>query len=131
MGDSTDIKRDIKGQGFFYLLIGTLSALIDFSVFQLLYSVFGIDVAFSNPVALIVSTVFHFSANRTVTFQSTSNPLRSIVLYTILLAFNMAVSTVMITVLIGLGIHSALAKVAMQVCVAGWNFFIYRRFIFI
>ena len=129
MGE-TDNSNSIGRQGLWYLFIGGASALIEFVLFQLLYSVFHVGVAPANIIAVVVATVFNFLMNRNVTFKTTSHPVRSLFLYLLLFAANLALSTLAIAVMIDLGVHSAVAKVITQVAIATWNFFIYRRFIF-
>ena len=82
----------VTGQGFRYLLVGGSSAAIDFGLFQVLYLVFGVSPVISNLVSVGVSTVFNFLVNRSFTFKSTSNPVRSLVLYLLLFAANTAFS---------------------------------------
>ena len=114
-----------------YLAVGLASALIDFVAFEILYSVFGVDVALANPLAIVISMVFNFSANRNATFKSASSPLRSAFLYALLFAFNTVITTLAIAAMVSAGLHSAIAKVIMQACAAVWNFFIYRFVIFV
>lgn len=120
----------MKRQGLWYLFVGGSSALIEFVLFQVLYSLFHMGVAPANVVAVVVATVFNFLMNRTVTFKSTSNPVRSLILYLVLFAVNLALSTWAITAMISVGVHSAVAKIITQVAIATWNFFIYRALIF-
>lgn len=120
----------MKRQGLWYLFIGGASALIELVIFQLLYSLFHVGVAPANIIAVVVATVFNFLMNRNVTFKSTSNPVRSFILYLLLFVANLAFSTWAIAVMIGIGVHSAIAKLITQVAIATWNFFIYRVFIF-
>ena len=126
----TDNSNSIGRQGLWYLFIGGASALIEFVLFQVLYELFHVPVAPANISAVVVATIFNFLMNRNVTFKSTSHPVRSLFLYLLLFAANLALSTWAIAVMIDLGVHSAVAKVITQVAIATWNFFIYRRFIF-
>lgn len=99
-------------------------------LFQGLYAMAHLSVAPANIIAVIASTVFNFTVNHSVTFKSTGNPLRSLMLYLILFAFNMAFSTLAISWLVGFGVHSILAKLATMVCITLWNFVLYRKVIF-
>lgn len=126
MSESGSMKR----QGLWYLLIGGASALIELALFQVLYSFFHVGVAPANISAVVVATVFNFLMNRNVTFKSTSNPMRSLILYLLLFAANLALSTWAIAAMIGIGVPSAVAKIITQVAIATWNFFIYRALIF-
>ena len=123
-------EKGIARQGAFYLFVGVTSALIELGLFELLYAVIGLDIAASNVIAVIVATVYNFLLNRNLTFSSTSNPLYSAIKYGVLLLANMVITTLAISFLVSVGVHSALAKLVMQACVACWNFFLYRAFVF-
>lgn len=119
----------ILGQGVSYLIVGGGSALIDIGLFQALYS-FGIHPIPANVTSLLISTVFNFLMNRNVTFKSTANPARSLILYLLLLAFNICFSSTAINLMIGYGIHSLIAKLIALVCTTSWNFVLYRKVVF-
>lgn len=123
-------KHNVVKQAMSYLLVGGSSALIELVLFQGLYAMAHLSVAPANIIAVIASTVFNFTVNHSVTFKSTGNPLRSLMLYLILFAFNMTFSTLAISWLVGFGVHSILAKLATMVCITLWNFVLYRKVIF-
>lgn len=118
-------------QGIAYVLVGGGTALLELGLFQVLFELLKLPLAVSNVSATVVATAVNFLLNRNVTFKSTSNPVRSLVLYIVLFGANMAISTLMIGVLVGLGIPSAVAKLIMQACVVVWNFVLYRKIIFV
>lgn len=99
-------------------------------LFQLLYYLAGWSVAVANVTAVATATVCNFLLNRGFTFQSTSNPVRSAVLYGVLFAFNTCFSTVVISLLVGQGIDATLAKLATMVCIVCWNYVLYRKVVF-
>ena len=117
------------GQGIRYLLVGGGSALIDVGLFQMLF-LLGLGAVPSNVTSLLISTIFNFSMNRSVTFKSTANPLRSAILYILLLAFNMCFSSIVISLMIDSGIHSLFAKIIALAFTTCWNFFLYRKVVF-
>ena len=117
-------------QAIKYLVVGGSSAVIELVLFQLLSAVFAIPLAAANVVAVVVSTVFNFLVNRNVTFKSTSNPLRSLVLYLILFALNTTFSTVAISLLAAHGVYPLVAKVCTMACIVLWNFVLYKKVIF-
>lgn len=117
-------------QGIAYLAVGAGTALFELAFFQLLYKLFHCPLGISNIIATVVATASNFLLNRSVTFKSTSNPLRSLVLYCLLFLANTAISTVAIEALVAKGVMSAIAKLVMQCCVVVWNFFLYRLVIF-
>ena len=127
LGNSNSIRR----QGGFYLAVGGASALLELCLFQGLYSFSPLGIELSNVVAVVVATAFNFLLNRTVTFKSTSSPVRSLVLYLLLFSFNLVFTTLAIRWMVSLGVHSAVAKVVTQCCVVAWNFMLYRKVIFV
>lgn len=117
-------------QAIKYLVVGGSSAVIELVLFQLLSAVFAIPLAAANVTAVVVSTVFNFLVNRNVTFKSTSNPLRSLVLYLILFVLNTTFSTVVISLLAAQGVYPLVAKVCTMACIVLWNFVLYKKVIF-
>mgnify|MGYP004467738721 CR=1 FL=1 len=117
-------------QAIKYLMVGGSSAAIELVLFQLLSAVFAIPLAAANVTAVVVSTVFNFLVNRNVTFKSTSNPLRSLVLYLLLFALNTTFSTVVISFLAAQGVYPLVAKVCTMACIVLWNFVLYKKIIF-
>jgi putative flippase GtrA len=117
-------------QGLRYLLVGCTSAALDFGLFLILFNVLGVDVRVSNVTAITLSAVFNFTMSRAWTFESTSNIVRSAILYIVLFVFNNLFSTVAIVWFIGLGVPSPLAKLMTMACITLWNFALYRKVVF-
>lgn len=113
-----------------YLLVGATSAVVELLLFQLLYGYFTLGVVISNVSAVLLATALNFVLNGVVTFKSSSNIYRSIVLYVILFLCNMGFTTFAIGFLVNMGIASPLAKISTQICVVIWNFFLYKKVVF-
>lgn len=113
-----------------YAFVGGASAAFELVVFQALYALADMGIAPSNIIALVASTAVNFTMNRSLAFKSSANPTRSLVLYLVLFAFNTTFSTLAITWLVSLGLHSAVAKLMTMVCIVMWNFVLYRKVIF-
>ena len=128
--DSQPAPKKTLFQAIKYLVVGGSSAVIELVLFQLLSAVFAIPLAAANVTAVVVSTVFNFLVNRNVTFKSTSNPLRSLVLYLLLFALNTTFSTVVISLLAAQGVYPLVAKVCTMACIVLWNFVLYKKVIF-
>ena len=128
--DPQPAPRKTLFQAIKYLVVGGSSAVIELVLFQLLSAVFAIPLAAANVTAVVVSTVFNFLVNRNVTFKSTSNPLRSLVLYLLLFALNTTFSTVVISLLAAQGVYPLVAKVCTMACIVLWNFVLYKKVIF-
>ena len=114
-----------------YLLVGGSSALIELLLFQGLYALMHIDIVAANVCAVVASTAYNFSLNRTITFKSASNPLRSAVKYLLLFAFNTCFTSAAIAYLVGADMPSVAAKLITMACVTIWNFFLYRKVVFV
>lgn len=119
-----------KVQGFRYVVVGGSSALLELLLFQLLYGVFHWEIAASNVSAIVLSTMYNFILNRSFTFKQSGSPVRSLILYIILFAFNTSFTTWAIGALASLGVIPIFAKLGTMCCVAVWNFFLYRLVIF-
>lgn len=127
---ATSQKREVAEQGVKYLLVGGASALIELAIFHGMNSLLNLPIPPSNITAIVIATAFNFLMNRNVTFKSTSNPLRSLVLYLLLFAANMAFSTFAIMLLANIGVPATAAKVGTMCCIVAWNFVLYRKVIF-
>ena len=117
-------------QAFKYVVVGASSAAIELAIFQVLSAVLGLALTYSNVIAVVISTTFNFLMSRNVTFKSTSNPVRSLVLYLLLFAFNTTFSTVCISFLAAQGIYPLVAKVCTMACIVLWNFVLYKKVVF-
>lgn len=129
--DNTNADKSIVRQGGLYLFVGITSALIEVLLFQLLYRTGILGIELSNIVSVVVATAYNFVLNGRVTFQSQSNKLLSLVKYLLLLVANTTITTFAIKYLVEIGLDSLVAKIIMMVCVACWNFFLYRKFVFV
>lgn len=128
--NETESLKDFVSQIVRYAFVGGASAAFELVVFQALYALAGIGIAPSNIIALVTSTAVNFTLNRSLAFKSTANPARSLVLYLVLFVFNTTFSTLAITWLVGLGVHSVVAKLMTMFCIVMWNFVLYRKVIF-
>ena len=126
---SLDLKTVIS-QFIRYGFVGGVSAILELALFQSLCIFTNVGIAQSNIIAVLASTAVNFAMNRSVTFRSTSNPAKSLVLYLMLFLFNTTFSTLTITWLTSLGLYPFIAKILTMACVIMWNFVLYRKFIF-
>ena len=123
MANETKTTRQV----ILYLLVGGGTALFELGAFEILYAFAGLDVSLSNVIAVFLATALNFALNGTVTFRSSSNLARSVVLYVVLFAFNTTFSTLAITQLTILGFPAVLAKLGTMGCIVAWNFMLYKK----
>lgn len=72
-----------------FLLVGALSAIVNFASFSLLWKIFSINYQIAVSIAYILSVIVHFTSNRTITFKSyRENALQQIKKYLVLIVIN-------------------------------------------
>ncbi len=117
-----------------YLTVGFSTAAIEFGLFALCDKVFGLPVPVSNFIAMGIAVVVNFTATRFWTFgggaTTAKQTVRSLWMYAILFVCNNIATSLLITLFIGWGIGSLVAKFITMGLVVAWNFVIYRKIIF-
>lgn len=85
-------------QFFLFLLVGSLSAIVNFFTFFCTFHLLNLDYRFSVSVAYILSVMTHFLGNRYFTFQSHHEPSFSqIKRYMVLLLVNYCLTLAIVT----------------------------------
>jgi putative flippase GtrA len=88
-------KRSIS----FFLAVGGISAVINFASFAVLWNVLNINYQIAVSIAFILSVLFHFSANRAVTFRAHQHKLRhQLPKYVVMLAINYSITLLIVHV---------------------------------
>ena len=83
------IKKLVKRSVILYLVVGTLSALINFIVFSFFYGLFHLHYKLSLTIGYFLSAAFNFLANRHMTFRSHSHAAHiQLVKYVVVLVLN-------------------------------------------
>ena len=113
-----------------YLLIGGSTALLELMLFWLLCLFTSNNLVLSNIIAVLTATCTNFLLNGKLTFEGSSNMLRSAILYALLFLFNLAFSTITINALGESPIPPVVVKAFTQGCIVIWNFFLYKKVIF-
>lgn len=114
-----------------YLFVGGSSAVLELALFQCLVLFSGLVVEVCNVFAVVVATLYNFLLNRSWAFNSTEHPVISFIKYILLFAFNTTFSTVAISFFTNIGVPAILVKIATMGCIVMWNYFIYKKFIFL
>ena len=114
-----------------YVLIGGGTALLELIIFSTFYYVLLLSPAIANIIAVFIATATNFLLNGTVTFQGSSNLIRSAVLYVLLFLFNTCFSTFTISYLVGVGLPALGVKLFTMVCIVVWNYVLYKKVVFV
>lgn len=122
--------------GFLYVVSAILSFIIDFILLLLFNSIFNISNADINLLvsvilARIISSMFNFTANRTIVFKSENNLLKSLVEYYLLAIFLVAINYLILDVLaIKLNLNLKLSKITVEILLFILNFIVQKLYIF-
>ena len=65
--------KDLGGETIRYVVVGTMTTLVNYGFFELLYGVFGLRVTISNVTSIAVSIVFAYVVNKLVVFRRHSS----------------------------------------------------------
>lgn len=113
-----------------FLVVGVASFAIDLGLLALLHEGAGVDLWIATPIAFLTSLVFNFFVQRKFTFQSGARAHVSLLKYCALVGFNVIATDVIVNVIAGAGQSYAIGKVAATVATTGWNFLLYKHWIF-
>lgn len=115
-------------QLFKYGGVSFAQTFVELGVFALLKAFVGFSVA--NLAAVVCSATFQYVMNRNITFKSSSSYARSITLFVLLWAWNLAFSTFAIMQLAALGWSQTLVKMITMGCQGVWGFLLSKYVIF-
>lgn len=124
------ISRSNLQQLLKFLISGSLAAATEYLVFLLL-AANELNIIVSQSVSFSVGLVISFAINRTWVFGRKGNFHKQAVLYLSLAVTNLILSNLVLIFLTGpLHLVDWIAKVIVMGCIASWNFFIFKKFIF-
>ena len=109
--------------------VGTLTTVIDYSLFIILYGVVN-SVFLVNLISASIATSINYFFHHKWTFKSEQNHSKSGVRYLLSLAFWWLVSSSIIKTLILLGIDPKLAKIAPLLIIVPVNYFVLNSLVF-
>lgn len=113
-----------------YVVIGGASFLVDFILLALFFQVFGWPLWIATGIAFLTSFVFNYFLQRVFSFGSQASHATTLSKYIALLAFN-TMATIGIVWLVDLtGWGWGAGKVTATVVTTGWNYFVYRYWVF-
>jgi len=121
----------VFAQGARYVLVGGSSAALELGIFWVLSNPTHLGVRISNVIAVFIATVCNFAMNRQWTFKSSSHWMRSAVLYITLWSLNLVFTTSVIGYAADHAFSPVLAKVGTMAAVVMWNFWLFRKVVFV
>lgn len=132
-----------------FTLVGFTATLIDYGILNLLTQIFGLPIILSNVVSASVSSLYSYTLNRKVVFNSIAHGERkSLTLYIASLLVSILLIQSVVIAIFGRGLTESWfeaigfegqmkdllavnsAKIIAGLSSVAWNFYIQRRFVF-
>ena len=130
----------VKGKGVSsetirYVLVGTMTTIINYSIFELMFSVMKIDVTISNVTSIIISILFAYVANKLIVFRRHCHNANELAIEFVKFVgsrlFTMALEVgVMLLFHNILGYNERICKIGAQVLVIITNYIIIKLLVF-
>ena len=112
-----------------WVLVGITTAVIDYTIFILMYSAVN-SVLIANFCAGLLSITFNYFAHYFWSFKSEADHLKSGIRYLLNIIIIWVISTLLLKVLISAGIEPKIAKLIPMLLIAPLNFLSLRFFVY-
>ncbi|GAB2464946.1 hypothetical protein GCM10007967_19070 [Xylanimonas ulmi] len=113
-----------------YLVAGGLAFLVDFGMLAFLRMVLGWRTGIAAAVAFLLSFAFTYTVQRRIGFVSRAPHGRALVRYTVLVAFNTLVTSVIVALIDQTAGGWGVGKVVATAVTTVTNYFVYRSWVF-
>jgi len=121
----------LQRQLFAYLVVGGLTVVVDIGLLALLHEFYRVPLGLATTVAFCTAVAVNFLLNRTAMSSRGSGGLTQHALrYGSLVAANYLITLAVVTSAAHAGDRYLLAKVAVVAGSTGWNFLLYRHWVF-
>ncbi|PRB44364.1 hypothetical protein CQ020_03915 [Arthrobacter sp. MYb23] len=115
---------------FKFLVVGGLSFLVDLGLLALCFQVFGWPLWLATGAGFWGSFFFNYFLQRHFAFNGGGTALGGVLRYSVLLAFNTVAVMGIVELFQFLGAGYVVGKVVATIVTMGWNYFIYKHWIF-
>lgn len=113
-----------------YLVAGGVSFVVDFGLLALFHAVFRWPLTIATGAAFLISFFFTYAIQRVFSFSATTPHGRALVRYAILVAANTIATIGLVDALTATPLDWEGAKVVATIVTTGWNYFVYRYWVF-
>ncbi|MDG6100852.1 GtrA family protein [Dactylosporangium aurantiacum] len=133
--DSVDVRRGrvaavVEHSAFRYVVIGVLSAGIDFGLLYALHGGLGVPVGIAAFIAVTLAFFCNFALNRIWSFRSQAPVVGQFGKYLFLGCVNWVLTAILVTAFTALGLNYLVAKAIALVLTTGSNYLLYRVWVF-
>lgn len=127
--------KDLAGETIRYIIVGVLTTIINYGLFELMHGIMNIGVTVSNVTSISVSVLFSYAANKLIVFKRHSASFAALALefckFTGSRLFTMALEVGIVFLFFNiLGLDARLGKITAQVIVIIINYIISRTIVF-
>lgn len=92
------MSNQVAREGILYLIIGGSAVTLDAIIFMILYNIGNLDPVVSTIISITFATIFSFILNAKYNFKKEDKVAKRLVLFSLVSAFGMLVSSTIITV---------------------------------
>ena len=127
--------KELGSETVRYIIVGALTTLVNFGLFELMHNIMSIDVTVSNVTSISVSILFAYAANKLVVFRRRSDSAYALALEFFKFVgsrlFTMALEVGVVALFYNiLGYDARLGKITAQVLVIVANYIISKAIVF-
>ncbi|MBI5413858.1 GtrA family protein [Candidatus Peregrinibacteria bacterium] len=114
-----------------YVFVGLSAAFLEMVLLYFFTEYVGFFYVISNTMAFSIVFVFNFSMNKLWSFKAHGNSGKQLIMYSILVAFNLIISDLLIYLFTDVvGFRYMVSKIFAIGTVVSWNFLLYKKVIF-
>jgi putative flippase GtrA len=116
---------------FRYIAVGGASAVIEYTVFNVLYSIAGLATLSANSIAIVIAVVFHFNLQKRWTFRDSQSLRRQLPRYLLMIGLAAVLNNLLVYLFINVMLMPpALAKLLQIGVLFGLQFTASRLIVF-
>ncbi len=127
------VNKLIEQRLFHYAISGGTAFTIEYGSFLIFYYEFHLSAVLANTISFSLGLVTSFLLNRFWVFahdKQKKKMVHQMSLYLVTGLFNLIITDIMIHFIVKAGVPAFIAKILLVIIVAFWNFFIFKRIIF-
>ena len=116
---------------FKYIAVGGASAVLEYALFNILYSGFGLATLVANSIAIVITVIFHFNMQKRWTFRDPQSWQRQLPRYLMMIAVAAILNNLLVYLFVDIMLlPAALAKLLQIGLLFGWTFTVSRLIVF-
>lgn len=116
---------------FRYIAVGGASAVLEYALFNVLYSGVGLATLVANSIAIVITVIFHFNMQKRWTFRDPQSLRRQLPRYLMMIGVAAVLNNLLVYLFVDVMLlPPALAKLLQIGLLFGWTFTVSRLIVF-